>query len=127
MLVEQFSTHLEKRKRRTALKYRPKPSIFMRLAQLVLTTIVLGGCAAPVSETGFGGSFTESVTQSDIETFRERMNKQGAEDVLIMESFPPQFQVKGLGENCERARAEADSLPYVRSVSASRNRTLSAN
>lgn len=89
----------------------PAPYV-VALAALVF----LAGCTAPESQDvmRFGGSFTEAATQADMEDFRARMAAHGADDVLLMESFPVQFNVVGLAAAaCPDARAEAASLAYV--------------
>lgn len=94
---------------------------------LILLTIT-GGCQNLVdgSPSDFGGSFTRSATQENIDDFRGIMQASGADDVLIMESFPMQFRVMGpRGWDCENARSQADGLVYVANTSPCRDTTTS--
>jgi hypothetical protein len=96
----------------------------MRLLVLALLAVVaVSGCTSASPPYQFGGTFRESATASDLQDFEARMKRWGAQDVIVMESFPMQFQVRGLGEDCEGARIEATSLPYVHSASGCRQTT----
>jgi hypothetical protein len=101
--------------------------IVFRIAVTLVLALLFAGCSQGIAEHQFGGSFTEAATQNDIQDFRTRMEKHGATDVLILESFPAQFVVRGLTTNCEAARSEAGSLAYVRSVNDCRKTVTSSN
>ncbi|HEX9816862.1 MAG TPA: hypothetical protein VGB18_07770 [Candidatus Thermoplasmatota archaeon] len=94
------------------------------VGSLVFTLIA--GCTSD-GEFDFGGTFTGEAGQSDLADFRARMEARGADDVLVMESFPMQFRVTGLGSDCDAAADEADSLPYVASVTPCRETTKTSN
>ena len=98
----------------------------LRSASLLLVIALFGGCVEESTQE-FGGTFTREATQADIDDFRERMTKRGADDVLVMESFPMQFRVTGLGDDCNAASDEARSLPYVADVSPCRHTTKTDN
>lgn len=84
------------------------------LGALLLLVLVVG-CIGPVKDPHqFGGTFTEQATPAQMEDFRARMEAHGAQDVLLLESFPVQFSVEQVpGATCAAARQEADALPYV--------------
>lgn len=89
----------------------------MRLVVALLVAVASGGCIDSGESFEFAGSFREAATQGEMDDFRVRMERWGADDVLLLESFPVQFIVRGLEEDCASARAEAADLVYVRSVS----------
>ena len=86
---------------------------------LVLLVLLAAGCVAPqAGPMQLGGAFTEATTQEDLRAFGEDMRAYGRDvDVAILESFPPQFSVRGLdADKCGDARAHARSLPFVARV-----------
>lgn len=103
----------------------------LRLILLLFAAAWFSGCVqTPGTQDGgqeFGGTFTPETTQSDLEDFRERMEAHGADDVLVMESFPMQFRVTGLDGDCRNVVDEARSLSYVADVTACRQTTQSVN
>ena len=93
----------------------------MRIAAVVaLLGLVVAGSACVDRDTrnfSLGGTFTKEATQTDLDDFDARMKAHGADDVLVMESFPMQFRATPfyLGA-CVAARSEAMNLTYVDAV-----------
>lgn len=88
-------------------------------AALLPLVLLAAGCVAPqAAPMQLGGAFTAEATQEDLRAFGEDMRAYGRSvDVAILESFPPQFSVRGLdADKCEDARAHARSLPFVARV-----------
>lgn len=92
----------------------------MRKVALVVLALGLSACVEPAGGGDayrFSGSFTEEATQQEMSEFTQKMKQRGANDVLLMESFPVQFQVVGLGNDCEDVRLDSQTLSYVESAS----------
>lgn len=91
----------------------------MRLMS-ALAILLLAGCLepAPASEAEHvvSGAFTAEATQADYAEAGRLAQAEGGEMVL-MESFPPQFRVAGFGRSgCERFRAAIAETPYLARV-----------
>lgn len=83
---------------------------------LALLALPLAGCAGEETSYGVTGSFTEDRSDEDIEEVRELAHAQGGE-IVILESFPEQFQVRALSlEECEAFREEVEQKPYIDTV-----------
>jgi len=83
--------------------------------------LALSAClAAPggpsEAEHVLGGAFTEAVTDADLRAAGRIAEAEGGE-MVILESFPPQFSVQKVGkEACERIRMQLEAKAYVASV-----------
>lgn len=79
-------------------------------ALLALGILISGGClAAPVEPGGYTlqGAFTREATSADHEEVARIVRDATGAEIAILESFPPQFVVRGLGAAaCEKAHAE---------------------
>ena len=86
--------------------------------RILLPALLLAGCIGPQATVNLGGAFTEAATQDDLTAFGDEMREFGrGVDVAILESFPPQFSVRGLPEDkCDDARALAQAKAYVARV-----------
>lgn len=77
-----------------------------------------GGDAADGGTRRLGGSFTAEATQAQVQEAQGLAAAEGG-DMAILESFPLQFAVSGLGADaCGRLHAALDAKPYVASVRA---------
>lgn len=85
---------------------------------LALLALALAGCAGEETPYGVTGSFTEDRSDEDIEEVRELARSHGGE-IVILESFPEQFQVRAMSlEECEAFREEVEQRPYIDTVEA---------
>lgn len=83
---------------------------------LVLLAVLLAGCAGEETPYSVTGSFTGDRADEDIEELRELGEDLGGE-VVILESFPEQFQVRALSlEDCETFREQVEGKDYVEEV-----------
>lgn len=103
----------------------------MRGAVLLLLAMLFGaGCLAPApsveGERMFSGAFTREATQADLDELH-RLTRSEGWDLLVLESFPMQYQARGDGEGaCGRLRAAFQQEAYVASVGECREVTRSA-
>ncbi len=80
----------------------------LALATLLLATGALAGCTSSEGDQAresrdheVDGSFTTQATQQDIEALERELEDVGAE-LVVLESFPMQFVVRGFtGESCQ--------------------------
>lgn len=94
------------------------------LAGLLLTAVLVPGCAVPEpdgAEDGnyqVSGTFTEEATQEEMQALGNHTRAQGGE-IAYLESFPVQFRASNLTEPaCEDVRAFAADQTYVAEVGA---------
>lgn len=86
-----------------------------------------GDQAATQGQTMLGGAFTEAATQADIQEAGALARQEGAE-LLVMESYPAQFQARGMdASGCERLRAALQAKAYVARVGECQPVTQSAD
>lgn len=96
------------------------PPAWRGVAFVLLLAIAASGCLGPEKEGHrLTGAFTSEASAAEVEAFQRELFDAYEAEVLIMESFPMQFQVLGLPEaRCEEARALVAAKPYVARVSA---------
>lgn len=84
----------------------------------VLLVIGLAGCAGDAVSFQVGGSFRQDRADSDLDDLRATAAPY-SDDVLVMESFPEQFNVRGLDEHgCNELRALLQAKAYLQHVGA---------
>lgn len=98
----------------------------MRTVLLLAVASVLAGCASPAAEQDpdpdgatyrVAGAFTREFSPGDERDLGERLSP-WYERILIMESFPAQYNLGGLGAgDCQEVRAILLTLDYVATVS----------
>lgn len=83
-----------------------------------LLALALAGCGTPAADGPtfrLGGAFTEQRTDADLQDF-QRTVRPYSDDVLLMESFPEQFSIRGIVGGCEQLRSQLDAKPYIATV-----------
>lgn len=83
----------------------------------LLVALALAGCSTSTSGPSFrlSGAFTEDRTEQDLQEF-DRIVAPYSDDVLIMESFPEQFSIRGIEGGCEQLRVDLQAKDYIASV-----------
>ena len=83
----------------------------------VVAAVLASGCYSEPSVYEISGTFKASRTDADLADFHATV-KPYSNDVAIMESFPEQFRIHGLGASCPDLARILAAKPYLASSSA---------
>lgn len=83
----------------------------------IFLAVALSGCGSVDSGPRFHltGAFTAERTQEDLDEFHGIVDDY-SDDVLILESFPEQFDIRDIVGGCEQLRSTLQAKDYIASL-----------